>query len=262
MAEDGKTDMSKYENKFFDHSVQYYNRVLLPTLEEVFKETFTGPDFSDRNITILDLGCGTGRFRKDIESFGYKWIGLDITKTGDGDITVLGDSHFLPFRNDAFDCVFSKCTLEHFNDPKTVMSEVHRVLKRQAFFVGEVSFLEPFHKSYFNFSHWGLEHMLHNAGFSDVRIRTGRTVWTLLLKYIFMENEKLMRLSDSLIKLIIKPFIFLTKLLVCGFKRIKHGKNSGEYMEAADYYNNKLPFILAGTFFFMARKPKEMSVMK
>lgn len=247
--------MNKYEDKFFNHRVHYYNVAVLATLEEFFREAFTGPDFSDRNITILDLGCGPGRFKSGIEKFGYKWIGLDITKTGD--ITVLGNAHFLPFRDEVFDCVFSKCTLEHFNDPKNVVSEVHRVLKPQGYFVGEVSFLEPFHKSYFNFSHWGIEYIFHNAGFSDLMIRTGRTVWTLLLKYIFKESENLRRLADSIVKPIIGSFLFLIKHFVCGLTRIKCGKNSEKYVEALNYYNNELPFILAGTFFFTARKTKK-----
>ena len=77
----------------------------------------------------------------------------------------LCDAHFLPFRNEEFDTVYSAALTEHIADPQSMMSEVHRVLKPGGFYLGNGSFLEPWHDdSYYHQSPLGAYRSLCRSG--------------------------------------------------------------------------------------------------
>jgi ubiquinone/menaquinone biosynthesis C-methylase UbiE len=59
--------------------------------------------------------------------------------------TTPADAHFLPFEDQTFDAVYSAAVTEHIADPQLMMSEVWRVLKRGGVYMGNGSFLEPWH---------------------------------------------------------------------------------------------------------------------
>lgn len=202
--------------------------------------------------TVLDLGSGEGRFHRHFERYGHKWIGLDIVKNKD--VTVIADAHTLPFAIESFDCVFSNCTLEHLRDPKLSVFEVHRVLKLGGLFVGNVAFMEPFHKSYFNMTHWGLEYILLSAGFKNLKIQPGYSLSSLVNKYLFMENPEIFGISHKIVILLTKIILSFVEYMAFAYARIKYGRRSGKYMEIYEYYDKKLPFILAGSLLFWCNK--------
>ena len=70
---------------------------------------------------MLDIGCGE-RKKKGC-------IGLDLRKTSSVD--VVADARMLPFRDEAFDYIYSSHLLEHFShrEVKNVLVEWVRVLK-------------------------------------------------------------------------------------------------------------------------------------
>jgi ubiquinone/menaquinone biosynthesis C-methylase UbiE len=69
-------------------------------------------------MVSLDVGCGKSK-RGD--------IGIDYSKRSDAD--VIADSHFLPFRDGAFNSVTSFVVLEHSPNPLIFLKEQYRVLK-------------------------------------------------------------------------------------------------------------------------------------
>lgn len=71
---------------------------------------------------ILDIGCGEGKLKGA--------IGVDVRSTRDVD--VIADAGYLPFRDGAFDHVYSSHVIEHFSHLKVrnVLKEWVRVLKR------------------------------------------------------------------------------------------------------------------------------------
>jgi SAM-dependent methyltransferase len=69
---------------------------------------------------ILNIGCGN-------EAYGD--VRADITRTASTNIVCDADSP-LPFRDEAFDEVYSKCLFEHLKNPHSFLREVKRVLKR------------------------------------------------------------------------------------------------------------------------------------
>jgi len=87
--------------------------------------------------SVLDIGCGTGRFllpftRKDIRA-----VGIDISKKmlvkakGKGlDDIVRGEASHLPFKDDGFDAAFMSSVLHLLADWKGALKEACRVSRR------------------------------------------------------------------------------------------------------------------------------------
>jgi hypothetical protein len=123
-------------------------------------------DLSGRRV--LDLGCGLGPYRGEIESRGGKWIGLELTGPA---CSIIGDGMHLPFADGSFDDVLCAAVLEHVKEPNVVVAEINRVLVDGGKAFGYVPFHEPFHGlSYFHMSHLGLEHLLRKNGLTPTHV--------------------------------------------------------------------------------------------
>lgn len=126
------------------------------------------PKASSSCSVALDLGCGTGLHREVCERAGFQWAGLDY---GNALAPILGDGHALPFRSASIEFVLSLAVLEHIRHPSVVAHEVMRVLRPGGYYIGTVSFLEPFHgDSYYHHTHLGTYNTLQSAGLEIVRI--------------------------------------------------------------------------------------------
>ncbi len=90
----------------------------------------------DRVKTLLEFGCGTGRFTRWWKDVGIKATGGDISPLMlaqalhlfDGDL-VMADSHYLPFKDQTFDAVAFITTFEYYQNPIQVIQEASRVGK-------------------------------------------------------------------------------------------------------------------------------------
>jgi ubiquinone/menaquinone biosynthesis C-methylase UbiE len=90
--------------------------------------------------TILDLGCGTGRFTEALAiHFDAEVVGIDPStkmleqaraKLRDSRVRYeLGRGEAIPLANDSVDLIFSSMTFHHFDDSGLVARECRRVLK-------------------------------------------------------------------------------------------------------------------------------------
>lgn len=90
--------------------------------------------------TILDLGCGTGRFSESLAAhFDADVIGIDPSKKmldqarkklRDGRVRYEpGYGEAIPLPHDSVDLIFTSMTFHHFNDPVLVAKECRRVLR-------------------------------------------------------------------------------------------------------------------------------------
>ena len=124
------------------------------------------------NQNILEIGCGGGQSRQWFEGKGHRYIGVDVSKVRVGEslqqfggCDILCDSHFLPFQEKQFDVVYSAAVTEHLACPFLVAQEIARVLKPGGYYLGNVSFLEPWHdNSFFHMSVLGVIELLTQAG--------------------------------------------------------------------------------------------------
>lgn len=86
----------------------------------------------------LDIGCGNRpvcRFKKVISMDFDNYPNLDV----------LGDALRIPFADGAFDLVWLGGVLEHIQDPRQAIKEIHRVLKKGGYLYAEVPFFQRVH---------------------------------------------------------------------------------------------------------------------
>lgn len=90
----------------------------------------------DKEISVLDLGCGDGLLLSLLEEKGIIGKGLDIsdeaiakTKNKGFEASVFDFSKRLPFLDNSFDIVISLDVLEHLYNPEGLLKEASRVSK-------------------------------------------------------------------------------------------------------------------------------------
>ncbi len=113
-------------------------------VEKITREEFTAETLTDvqelRGKTVLDAGCGGGRFVELLARQGVRIVGMDIDGTGLGQVSRTladyKDAHFvqadlfhLPFRPGVFDFIFSLGVLHHTPDPKAAFLNLTGLLK-------------------------------------------------------------------------------------------------------------------------------------
>jgi ubiquinone/menaquinone biosynthesis C-methylase UbiE len=89
---------------------------------------------------ILDLGCGTGRYSAALAAhFGAQVVGVEPSekmlaearRKGGHDVCFLrGSGEAVPLADASVDMVFMSMVFHHFGDPREVVRECHRVLRR------------------------------------------------------------------------------------------------------------------------------------
>jgi len=109
------------------------------SLQDYMHDAFGFADFSGQ--LVLDLGCGAGIDSAEFARNGAKVVSVDLTRTatelardllkesGLPPLVIQADVKALPFRDQAFDCVYCFGVLHHIPDVETVLAEIHRVLK-------------------------------------------------------------------------------------------------------------------------------------
>lgn len=197
----------------------------------------------------LDLGCGDGGGRRALEEKGYSWVGMDVRNNGG--VSVVADAHRLPFKDDVFDVVYSLQVFEHLSRPWDAAGEVSRVLKPGGLFCGGVAALEPFHHSYFNYTHWGLESILRQAGLVPRRIEPGANAFLVILHHLVDGAGP--QLSPVIARMTVRPLLWMLRLLGTGFILLRYGRGSSQRRQIDSYFA-KFPLRFAGHLHFLAEK--------
>lgn len=124
---------------------------------------------------VLDAGAGRGPYRELFAHCDYvssDWASSIHPEAKHADIVASLDD--LPVEDEAFDVVVCTQVLEHVSEPAAVLRELSRVLAPggklllTAPFVGELH-EEPY--DYYRYTTFGLEHLLAQAGFSEIVIQ-------------------------------------------------------------------------------------------
>jgi ubiquinone/menaquinone biosynthesis C-methylase UbiE len=102
--------------------------------ELVFGQLLAGASLKGK--TVLEVGCGTGRFSQCIASLGANLTVLDIgpnlVKAVSERLScrgVVGDACKLPFPDESFDLVVSSECIEHTPDPLAAIRQMCRVCR-------------------------------------------------------------------------------------------------------------------------------------
>jgi len=189
-----------WKDRFVHYTPLWYDRSIFTVLKRF--------PFKSR---ILDLGSGTKRIRDDA-------VSLDVHRYPNVDI--VADGQCLPFRDEAFDCVFCNAVLEHVPYPFKVAEEICRVLKKEGYACIQAPFLEPTHKppnDYFRFTLSGLRVLF--KGLKEVKsgISAGpsQTITELIRQFVplFFYDSCFYYPAYYLISFLVFPIRFLDPFL-------------------------------------------------
>lgn len=166
------------------------------------------------NAKVLDLGSGVRRRAKHV-------INLEIEPMPN--VNIVADGHKLPFKDSVFDAVILEAVLEHVKNPKLIISEIGRILRKGGYICVAVPFIQGYHASptdYQRYTIWGLETLLVDFD----KLESGSCVGpTSALHWIFREyagilfsfgNIWLYKLISLLIGWLTFPLVFLDSILV------------------------------------------------
>jgi len=126
-----------------------------------------------KGAVVLEIGCGGGQMRAYVRSLGHAYVGTDVSKTrvgadlqAHGGPDFISDAHFLPMTDASVDVVYSAAVTEHLSSPLRALQQIFRVLKPGGLFMGNCSFLEPWHdESFFHVTPNGAASLLLATGF-------------------------------------------------------------------------------------------------
>ncbi len=124
---------------------------------------------------VLDAGAGESRHAALFVNQHYVAVDLAV-----GDpawnyrkLDCIADLAALPFAAASFDALLNIVTLEHLKDPGTAMKEMARVLRPGAPVLIAAPHEWEVHQSphdFFRYTRHGLEHLLLEAGFSEIQL--------------------------------------------------------------------------------------------
>jgi len=149
--------------------------------------------------TLVDIGSGLAPYKPffvnvkeylTIDKYDYYGFKPDI----------IGDALNIPLKNSTVDSIFSSQVLEHVNDPKKMVDEIYRVLKKKGVCIltthmAQVIHGEPY--DYFRFTEYGLKELFKK--FSHIEIKpNGGALLAISQLVIFAMNEKLPVISKPL----------------------------------------------------------------
>jgi SAM-dependent methyltransferase len=158
-----------------DHVDQFNSRKMIDILLKKIR--------NDKIEKVLDLGCGDGRaydwLVERIPNLNY--LGIDIndspevsSRTRTGCLMQSYDGQNIPQSDSTFDLCFTNQVFEHVRYPEKVLLEINRVLRPGGFFVGSLSYLEPYHSySIYNFTPYGWYSLCLDNGFVVINLAGG-----------------------------------------------------------------------------------------
>ena len=127
--------------KFYNELGEKYpeTELLFPPNVTVPRKAYLSKLLLARSGLTLDLGCCDGQYKEYIK----RYVGLDVSLPRlkkFGGSRVWATALCLPFRNESFDTVFASELLEHLENRKQAVREIHRVLKPK----GELIMSSPY----------------------------------------------------------------------------------------------------------------------
>lgn len=97
---------------------------------------------ANKNAAVLDAGCASGAFLKQLSETGYQNIyGLDLDNYIAANVKLKDfqkadfNTDVIPYPDNYFDITTAWCVLAHLENPYHFIREVYRILKRDGVFV-------------------------------------------------------------------------------------------------------------------------------
>lgn len=195
----------------------------------IIKDHVTGNGF------VLDLGCGHAPYRPLVRDMGVRYVATDYSNEK---ADILADAHALPFESNCADIVLMHAVSQALENPFIAFGEIMRVLKEDGVLLGTADCAAVFASSFFHMTPWGVISVLSSHGMH--------------LERMWINKDALLFLGTNpgypvMIKFVLRLLSKIAKLSFLSPRRLLKGK-------AVD------DFITAGSFAFVARKPRNSAV--
>lgn len=164
---------------------------------------------------VLNLGSGIGAFDHYL-SRDIKMVNLDINPFKPN-LNVIADAHFLPFKCESFDVVYSIAVLEHARKPWDVADEIERILRPEGYVAFELPFLNIIHDEddYFRFTDRGIRSLFDETRFDVVLEQVGSGGGSFLSVFLLEYSKQFVptKYLKALYTLFMRYFFSLFKYL-------------------------------------------------
>ena len=182
-----------YSSYYTSHTKQLYGETSIEKIKRQFPvyEYYFGKQLPiNKNISVIDLGCGSGEFVYWLQNKGYKnTSGIDVSKElieigkGLGIQNILCDDifNYLEKNDSKFDLMILRDVLEHFDKEETYklitllstsLNEngliILQVPNGQSPFMGKIFYGDFTHHSAFTES--SLSQLFNSVGFNEIKV--------------------------------------------------------------------------------------------
>lgn len=147
---------------------------------------------------VLDIGSGGSGYGK------YFPNRLTVDIDPDRKPEIVADAHNLPFKDGEFGFVLCTEVLEHVKDPKTVISEINRVLKTGGKLVLTTRFMHPIHDApddFWRFTRFGMLELFKDWDVIELvpETETFSSIAAILQRICFQTELRLNKISKFII---------------------------------------------------------------
>lgn len=156
------------------------------------------PEIARLRGTVLDLGCGSRPYGKEISAVADCYIGMDWTNSlhGARPDFIADLSKPLPVLDQSVDWIVSFEVLEHVPEPGLMLAEAYRALRTGGALILTTPFQWWLHEApwdFQRFTRYGLEYQLQKAGYLDVTVRETSGIWSTLILKLNYQSLRLLR---------------------------------------------------------------------
>jgi SAM-dependent methyltransferase len=183
---------------------------------------------------VLDIGAGGSSYSR----YFPNRVTIDIDPARKPDI--VGDAHALPFPDGSYSFVLCTEVLEHLRNPRTAVSEMHRVLEPGGTLLLTTRFVYPLHDTphdYFRYTKYGLRELFAEWDVVELVPEAGTfsTIGVLLQRIGFQTHLRGGKVTKGLVYACAWLFMRLDWLVVREFADIKRSAPETDVL-ASGYY--------------------------
>ena len=153
------------------HNVRHIRRFLAEAALWLKREREGG-------LVFADIGAGRSPYYSYFRDLAREYVAIDRdievgTNVEGKERRIVGSAECIPLASESTDVVLCNQVMEHGQDPTLAIREIYRILKPNGCLIGSVPHISPIHLEPYDFrryTRFGLESLLRDAGFDEVKI--------------------------------------------------------------------------------------------